>query len=88
MRFEGLTPSLASTHFTDVKSRVLDFYFRRSAGFTVDGILYVKEIAKHGEIIKAEFDIFALRKTQGSTGGLQGTTNTDPVERRSEQNIK
>ncbi len=24
----------------------------------------LEEIAKHGEIIKAEFDIFALRKTQ------------------------
>ncbi len=39
-----------------------------------------KEIAKHGEIIKAEFDIFAaLRKTQGANGGLQGTTNANLV---------
>ncbi len=40
-----------------------------------------KEIAKHGESIKAEFDIFALRKEKhkGSTGELKGTTNANPV---------
>ncbi len=27
--------------------------------------MYVKGNSKHGEIIKAEFDIFALSKTQG-----------------------
>ncbi len=47
-------------------------------GFTIDGTIR-KEIAKHGEIIKAEFDIFALRKHKGSTGGLQSTTNANPV---------
>ncbi len=30
-------------------------------------------------ILKAEFDIFALRKHKGSTGGLQGATNANPV---------
>ncbi len=35
---------------------------------------------KHGEIIKAEFDIFALRKTQGGQRvDYKGTTNANPV---------
>ncbi len=50
MRFRGLT-SLAGTHFTDVKSRVLDF-IQNQQDLRIDGILYVK-IAKHGEIIKS-----------------------------------
>ncbi len=43
-------------------------------------ILYVK-IAKHGEIIKAEFIIFTTsRKTQrGQRVDYKGTTNADPV---------
>ncbi len=37
-------------------------------------------MAKHGEIIKAEFDIFALqRKTQRVNRWTKGTTNANPV---------
>ncbi len=45
MRFEF---NLASQIYplTDVKSRVLDFTFQNPAGFTIDGILYVKGNSK------------------------------------------
>ncbi len=38
----------------------------------------MSEIAKHGEIIKAEFDIFALRNTRGQRVDHKGTTNAKP----------
>ncbi len=39
------------------------------------------------KLLKAEFDIFALRKsfTKGSTGGLRGATNANPVSDTFEQ---
>ncbi len=40
----------------------------------------MKEIAKHGEIIKAEFDIFVL-KTQGVNAGLQRHNEREPGQR-------
>ncbi len=43
----------------------------------IDGILYVKgNKAKHGEITKAEFDIFNSEKHNGWT---TSTTNANPV---------
>ncbi len=80
MRFEGLEPLSASqsTHFTDVKSRVLDFTFQNPKGRMDDGILYERKLANMGEIIKAEFDTFALRKTQVNWVDYKGTTNANP----------
>ncbi len=39
------------------------------------------------EIIKAEFDIFALRKHKVN-GWTKGTTNAEPGQRHSNKNIK
>ncbi len=39
---------------------------------------YTKGNKKHGEIIKAEFDIFALENT-GQRVDYKGTTNANPV---------
>ncbi len=39
-----------------------------------------KDIAKHGGIIKAEFDIFALENTRGQRVDYKGiVTNANPV---------
>ncbi len=57
---------------------MLDFYIPESA-VTVDGILYVKGNSKNMvKLLKAEFDIFALRKT-GVNGWTTKATNANPV---------
>ncbi len=78
---EGFNPLASLPIFTDVKSR-LDFYISESKGIAwIMGILYVERKYKHGEIIKAEFDTFGIRKkTQGVNGwDYKGTTNANPV---------
>ncbi len=85
MRFEGFNPQPC---IADVKSRVPDFFlhFLRIQRDLRIGWYYVKA-AKHGEIIKAEFDIFDPLKTQGVNGGHKGTTNANPVNDYSNKNI-
>ncbi len=81
----GLTPSLAE-HLIWMKSlgaRLLHF-LRIQRDLRIDGIIRESEIAKH-EIIKAEFDIFALRKTRSMR--TKAPTN-EPGQRHSNKNIK
>ncbi len=82
----GLTSASQSTHlFTDVKSRCWIYIFRiqRVYGLMVR---YVKEIAKHGEIIKAESRHLCTSKHRSTV-----TTKAQRTRTRSttfKQNIK
>ncbi len=52
----------------DVKAPGCRLYISESKGFMIDGILYGKEIAKHGEIIKKQSSISLHFETQISNG--------------------